>query len=211
MILPRILVLGFYALSTLAYATPWQFVKSEDGITIHKRNHGNGLVEVRAQMQVETSYSGFLLLLEDSDNIPNWIDNVSNSEVLMQISSNENIVYTQFKAPWPARDRDMVTYSSYGVEDNQFTLTIKDASNYLAKEPGYIRIKEVDALWTLDALTNGFTHISYTAYANAGGILPDWLMNRLSANNAFSTFNKLKSQLPKYQGQQHPNLPSKSR
>ena len=74
-------------------------------------------------MQVETSYSGFLLLLEDSDNVPNWIDNVSHSEVLMQISANENIVYTQFKAPWPARDRDMVTYSKYEVEEGQFTLS----------------------------------------------------------------------------------------
>lgn len=206
MILPRILVVGLCLFSALSYATPWQFVKSESGITIHKRNHGNGLVEVRAQMQVATSYSGFLLLLEDSDNVPNWIDNVSHSEVLMQISSNENIVYTQFKAPWPARDRDMVTYSKYEAEDGQFTLTIKDASNYLAKESGYIRINEVDALWVLQPLTNGLTHITYTAYANAGGILPDWLMNRLSANNAFSTFKKLKDQLPKYQGQQHPNL-----
>lgn len=206
MTLLRIIAVGLFTYSTLAFATPWAFVKSEDGITIHKRDHGNGLVEVRAQMQVETSYSGFLLLLEDSDNVPNWIDNVSHSEVLMQISSNENIVYTQFKAPWPARDRDMVTYSKYEVEEGQFTLTIKDASNYLANESGYIRIRDVDAIWTLQPLTNGFTHINYTAYANAGGILPDWLMNRLSANNAFSTFQKLKNQLPKYQGKQHPNL-----
>ena len=206
MTLLRIIAVGLFTYSTLAFAIPWTFVKSEDGITIHKRDHGNGLIEVRAQMQVETSYSGFLLLLEDSDNVPNWIDNVSHSEVLMQISSNENIVYTQFKAPWPARDRDMVTYSKYEVEEGQFTLTIKDASNYLANESGYIRIRDVDAIWTLQPLTNGFTHINYTAYANAGGILPDWLMNRLSANNAFSTFQKLKNQLPKYQGKQHPNL-----
>lgn len=206
MTLLRIFVVSLFTYSTLAFATPWAFVKSEDGITIHKRDHGNGLVEVRAQMQVETSYSGFLLLLEDSDNVPNWIDNVSHSEVLMQISTNENIVYTQFKAPWPARDRDMVTYSKYEVEEGQFTLIIKDASNYLAKESGYIRIRDVDAIWTLQPLTNGFTHINYTAYANAGGILPDWLMNRLSANNAFSTFQKLRNQLPKYQGKQHPNL-----
>jgi len=206
MTLLRLITLGFFTYSTLVFATPWTFVKSDDGITIHKRDHGNGLVEIRAQMQVETSYSGFLLLLEDSDNVPNWIDNVSHTEVLMQISANENIVYTQFKAPWPARDRDMLTYSKYEVEEGQFTLTIKDASNYLAKESGYIRIRDVDAIWTLQPLTNGFTHINYIAYANAGGILPDWLMNRLSANNAFNTFQKLKRQLPKYQGKQHPNL-----
>lgn len=192
MTLLRIIAVGLFTYSTFAFATPWAFVKSEDGITIHKRDHGNGLIEVRAQMQVETSYSGFLLLLEDSDNVPNWIDNVSRSEVLMQISANENIVYTQFKAPWPARDRDMVTYSKYEVEDGQFTLTIKDASNYLAKESGYIRIRDVDAIWTLQPLTNGFTHINYTAYANAGGILPDWLMNRLSRTTPLAPFKNSK-------------------
>lgn len=162
-------------------------------------------------MQTPTSYSGFLLLLEDSDNVPNWIDNVSASQVLMQISETENIVYTQFKAPWPARNRDMVTYSQYSVEDGQFVLSIKDASNYLAKESGYIRIYDVDALWTLQPLTNGNTYITYTAYANAGGILPNWLMNKLSIGSALSTFKGLKEQLPKYQGQQHPHLPSESR
>jgi hypothetical protein len=211
MILPRIFALGLCALSTLAYANPWQFVKSEDGIIIDKRPHSEGLVEIRAQMQTPTTYSGFLLLLEDSENVPNWIDNVSQSRVLMQISAAENIVYTQFKAPWPARDRDMVTYSKYSIEDGQFVLSIKDASNYLAKESGYIRIYDVDARWTLQPLTNGNTYITYTAYANAGGILPNWLMNKLSIGSALSTFKGLKEQLPKYQGQQHPNLPSESR
>ncbi|NOJ11721.1 START domain-containing protein [Vibrio splendidus] len=211
MILPRIFALGLCALSTLTYASPWQFVKSEDGIIIDKRPHSEGLVEIRAQMQTPTTYSGFLLLLEDSENVPNWIDNVSQSRVLMQISEAENIVYTQFKAPWPARDRDMVTYSKYSIEDGQFVLSIKDASNYLAKESGYIRIYDVDARWTLQPLTNGNTYITYTAYANAGGILPNWLMNKLSIGSALSTFKGMKEQLPKYQGQQHPNLPSESR
>ncbi len=44
MILPRILAIGLYALSTLTYADPWQFVKSEDGIIIDKRPHTEGLV-----------------------------------------------------------------------------------------------------------------------------------------------------------------------
>ncbi|MEZ8061570.1 MULTISPECIES: START domain-containing protein [Vibrio] len=200
--------------SPIVFATtelPWIFVKSEDGIIIHKRPHTAGLVEIQAQMQTPTTYSGFLLLLEDSENVPNWIDNVSNSRVLMQISDAENIVYTQFKAPWPAQDRDMVTYSKYRVEDGQFVLSIKDASNYLAKEAGYIRMYDIDALWTLQPLTNGNTYITYTAYANAGGILPNWLMNELSISSALSTFKGLKEQLPKYQGQQHPNLPNEPR
>ena len=48
MVLPRIFSLGLCALSTLTFAAPWQFVKSEDGIVIDKRPHSEGLVEIRA-------------------------------------------------------------------------------------------------------------------------------------------------------------------
>ncbi len=182
---------------------PWKLAKSEDGIRVHTREHQGGLVEIRAQMFVETSYGAFLLLLEDSNNLPNWVDNVSKSEVLKQVSPTENIVYTKFAAPWPAKDRDMVTYSRYELLDGAFQLEIKDASQQYPEQESYIRIKAVEAHWTLEKLTNGLTHINYTAYADPGGMLPDWLANKLSVSGAFNTFSALKAQLPKYQNQQH--------
>ncbi|NOH96015.1 START domain-containing protein [Vibrio sp. 99-70-13A1] len=203
-----LLLLCFFCFPVLTQSPlPWLFVKSENGITLHKRHHTDGLIEIRTQTFAQTSYSGFLLLLEDSSNVPNWIDNVGSSHVLQQISTNENIVYTQFIAPWPAKDRDMVTYSRYQIEDGQFVLTIKDASSYLPLQPNYIRILGVKARWVLQPLDSGATHITYTAYADPGGALPDWLSNKLSMSGAISTFEGLKEQLPNYQNKQHPNLP----
>ncbi len=185
---------------------PWKLAKSEDGIRIHTREHQGGLIEIRAQMLVKTSYQAFLVLLEDSNNLPNWVDNVSESRVLEQISPSENIVYTKFAAPWPAKDRDMVTYSRYQLLDGAFQLKIKDASKQYPEQEGYVRIKAVEANWTLEKLTNGFTHINYTAYADPGGLLPDWLANKLSISGAFNTFAALKIQLPEYQNRQHPRI-----
>ncbi|NOH78721.1 hypothetical protein F0231_03090 [Vibrio sp. RE86] len=188
-------------------AQPWQFDSDRNGISIFTREHKDGLVEIRAQMFATTSYSAFLTLLEDSENIPNWIDNASHSRVLTQISPTENIVYTQFTAPWPARDRDMVTYSTYAVDELGLTLTIKDAPvTALAEQEGYIRIKKVDASWTLQTLTNGSTFIEYTAYADPGGFLPNWLKNKLSKQSAQTTFENLRDQLPSYQKFTHPQI-----
>ncbi|EGU42685.1 hypothetical protein VII00023_05257 [Vibrio ichthyoenteri ATCC 700023] len=185
----------------------WQFESDNNGITIYSRKHKEGLVEIRAQMFTPTSYGAFLSLLEDSNNVPNWIDNASHSRVLQQISANENIVYTQFKAPWPAKNRDMVTYSKYWLDDLGFTIHIKDApAATLAKQAGYIRIHSVDASWTLHKLTNGTTLIEYQAFANAGGLLPTWLMNKLSKESARATFINLREQLPKYQQFTHPHI-----
>lgn len=185
----------------------WQFDSDNDGITIYTREHKDGLVEIRARMFTPTSYGAFLTLLEDSDNIPNWIDNASHSRVLQQISATENIVYTQFSAPWPAKDRDMVTYSKYSVDEFGFTLAIKAApESAMAEQNGYIRIRSVDATWVLQKLTNGTTLIEYKAFADPGGLLPNWLMNKLSKQSARATFHNLREQLPKYQQYTHPQI-----
>ncbi|EGQ8490295.1 hypothetical protein GTP20_20210 [Vibrio alginolyticus] len=185
----------------------WQFESDKDGITIYSREHSDGLVEIRARMFTPTSYGAFLTLLEYSDNIPNWIDNASHSRVLNQISATENIVYTQFKAPWPAKNRDMVTYSKYWVDELGFTIEIKSApDSYLAEQNGYVRIRSVDATWELQKLTNDTTLVEYKAFADPGGLLPNWLINKLSKESAWATFSNLRKELPEYQQYSHPQI-----
>ncbi len=74
----------------------WTFDSADNGITIHFREHSDDLVEVKAQMFTPTTYAGFLRLLQNTDKVSEWVDNVSGSVVLKQISPSENIVYTQF-------------------------------------------------------------------------------------------------------------------
>ncbi|ENG5980361.1 START domain-containing protein [Vibrio sp. 1641] len=206
--------IGALTLSTLISAGTdasanenWQFESDKDGITIYSREHSDGLVEIRARMFTPTSYGAFLTLLEDSDNIPNWIDNASHSRVLNQISATENIVYTQFKAPWPAKNRDMVTYSKYWVDELGFTIEIKSApDSYLAEQNGYVRIRSVDATWELQKLTNDTTLVEYKAFADPGGLLPNWLINKLSKESAWATFSNLRKELPEYQQYSHPQI-----
>jgi len=179
-----LLLLPMISWAETAQPVPWEMAKNQDGITIQTRKHRDGLVEIRAQMFVNTTYAAFMTLLEDSSNVPNWIDNVDSSRVLKQISDNENIVYTRFAAPWPARDRDMVTYSQFKQFAGALVLTIKDASDQYPEQEGFVRIKAVKATWTLEKLTNGMTHIDYTAFADPGGMLPNWLANKLSGARA---------------------------
>ncbi|EKO3533513.1 START domain-containing protein [Vibrio fluvialis] len=201
-----LLLLPMISWAETAQPVPWEMAKNQDGITIQTRKHRDGLVEIRAQMFVNTTYAAFMTLLEDSSNVPNWIDNVDSSRVLKQISDNENIVYTRFAAPWPARDRDMVTYSQFKQFAGALVLTIEDASDQYPEQEGFVRIKAVKATWTLEKLTNGMTHIDYTAFADPGGMLPNWLANKLSVSSAFNTFEGLRAQLPNYQNKLHPHV-----
>ncbi|OEF23704.1 START domain-containing protein [Vibrio rumoiensis] len=193
--------------SVLAEIEPWQPYKQESGIFISQREHDNGLVEIRATTEISTSLSSFLFLLQDVDRAPQWLDGIEKTQVLQQITPDKNIVYTLFRAPWPVKDRDMVTFSQfYQTSSNQFAIEIKSDDAYLPNQDGRIRIRDVNAMWILTKLDNGKTKIDYEAYADPGGILPTWLVNDLARKGALKTFQNLKQILPEYQKKQHPDL-----
>ncbi|MCE2596926.1 START domain-containing protein [Motilimonas cestriensis] len=201
-----LLALLFSSVTLSAPQRDWQLVKSEQDITLHSRKHSDGLIEIRAQMFTPTSYSAFINLLEDTQHVPNWIKSVTGIRVLTQISPTENKVHTIFNAPWPAKDRDMVTNSRYFFDQGAFKLHISDASNTLPTQDGYIRITKVSGEWTLQQLSNGTTHIEYLAFADPGGALPKWLVNKLSIDSVFNTFIGLRRELAKYQDQVNPHV-----
>ncbi|KYN83432.1 hypothetical protein ATY36_11290 [Vibrio cidicii] len=185
----------------------WIFDSADNGITIHFREHSDDLVEVKAQMFTPTTYASFLRLLQNTDKVSEWVDNVSGSVVLKQISPSENIVYTQFSAPWPAKDRDMLTYSTFRIDAEGFRLEISDApQSILPPQADYIRITSVHAVWQLKKLTNGNTHIEYTVFADPGGALPNWLINKLAKESARTTFENLRAQLAPFQTDEHPEI-----
>ncbi|MBE3668445.1 hypothetical protein BOO24_02515 [Vibrio navarrensis] len=185
----------------------WTFDSADNGITIHFREQSDGLVEVKAQMFTPTTYGGFLRLLQNTAKVPEWVDNVSDSVVVKQISPSENIVYTQFSAPWPAKDRDMLTYSKFRIDAEGFRLEISDAPQaILPPQADYIRITSVHAVWRLKKLTDGHTHIEYTVFADPGGALPNWLINKLAKESARTTFENLRDQLAHFQTDEHPEI-----
>jgi hypothetical protein len=94
----------------------------------------------------------------------------------------------------------MVTHSVSTYPDaHTLILEVKDASEQKDNSNGYVRMTDVEANWTLQELSNGLTHISYTAYANPEGLLPVWITNEITLDSVKSTFQALKKRLPLYQ------------
>ena len=187
----------------------WKLWKSEAEIEVFQRKLVNGLVEVKAKMHINTRISAFIALLDDTENISLWLDRVESSTVLEQLAVNENIVYSRFAAPWPAKDRDMVTYSRYWQKPNgTLVLEISDLSSYLPQKNNYLRITNVSARWTLIPLKNSEVIIIYQAFADPGGKLPHWLINHLALSSVYNTFLGLRNRLvfPQYQNAHYPNI-----
>ena len=189
-------------LSFSSSAEDWSLVKESDGIQLYARKQASGLFEIKASTYVSAPPKAFINLLMDTDSGPQWIDNAVSVEVLSSPTPHIMIVQTLLNAPWPLKNRDMVTQSetTYDQQSGVISLTITDKSNYVPESPSRMRMKNIMGTWTLKPNQNG-TEITYQGSGEAGGIIPTWLSNRVLVNSTFKSFENMRQKIKetKYQ------------
>jgi len=179
----------------------WKLWRDHDEIRVYSRPSEQGYADIRATTTATTTLSAFLALLHDTAHVPEWMDTVSQVAVIEVTGPSSNIVHTQFQAPWPVANRDMVTYSEYSQPTPcSLVLNLSDRHEAIPPLDGYVRITDIRAQWVLTALPNGSVDIEYQAHANTSGYLPRWMANRASLRTAYKTFQALRRELadPRY-------------
>ena len=188
----------------LLFCTPlsaleWQQVKIKQGIEVYQQKLPDGLLKLKAYTVTSGCLAAFEALLLDTDNADKWLSNVDSVNVLKSPSQNEHIVYTQFNAPWPIKNRDMVTYSRiFRTSNSQTQIGIQAAPNVYPIQDNYIRIEHVEASWVINQRSPNSISIEYQAIADPAGKIPHWLGNSVAKSNVFNTFKKMKERLKLY-------------
>lgn len=180
-----------------ASTEPWQQVRTKNGIQVFEKRHSSGFNSFKANMTTTGCISRFQSVLHDTANVDKWVSNVNHVEVLAQLNADENYVYTQFDAPWPVKNRDMVTYSkSELINSNNLLITIRSAPYFKPENNQYIRIKNLTANWSVVNIGDQRIEVTYQVHAEPGGDLPRWLVNNMTRSNMYTTFKKLRDYLP---------------
>lgn len=198
-------LLLFLSVTVVAQDNDWQRYKAEDGVRVEYRRKTGNLLEIKAQTDVKSEIGAFIHLLEDTGNIDKWVPNADKAELISHPDAETYIVHTYFNAPWPVSDRDMVTRSvwTFNNESGELTLAVQDAGDQYPEVEGYIRMQQVQAVWTLTPQPNGKLLISYQGQADPAGSLPNFIADTMALKSLFKTFKALPEVLKKYQ-QSHP-------
>ncbi|WP_175623971.1 START domain-containing protein [Pseudocolwellia agarivorans] len=183
----------------------WKTWKENKNIKVdYQQIEGSDLIEIKAQAAIQSSLAGFLLFIQDTDNITQWLDNAHSSNVLKQISPQENIFITSFKNYWPITERYMVVNSRYW-QNEDLTLEIEvhnvEESEYVNNE--MIQIEVIKAHWKITPVDRQNINIVYTIIADPKGAIPFWLTKRISLNSLWKTMNNMQKQLPLSPWQKH--------
>lgn len=187
----------------------WELVKNNKGISIYVRKHKNSsLKETLGIVKVETSLSSIIALLKDTKNHKNWMYANKKSKVLNSNNNFEWVLYTESEAPWPIKNRDLITHSTMNqdVKTCQIKINSYAIPSYITKKSGLVRIKEMNSEWQFTVINKSVIEIRFKILINLGGNLPIWLTNLAVDKGPYYTLSKMKLML-KSKKYQYINIP----
>ncbi len=188
-----------YSLENYLQASDWILWKNSADIEIYYQTiPDTNLIRVKAKLEVESSLSGFLLFIQDIENLPSWLENAYKSKIIKQINVNENLFITYFYGLWPIEPRNTVMKTRI-IQNDDLSIDIfsEDASDEVPQVPNSIRMKVLEAHWHLVAITDEKKiRIEYFIAVDPKGDIPTQLFKDVTLDAMFKTVFNIKQQLP---------------
>ena len=181
-------------------AQEWQLQKSQEPVQVFTRVKADpqrnlDYQEILATTIVSAPPHALINLLEETAKAPEWIDNCIQVTLLSKKTPHINIVQSTFAAPWPLKNRDMVTLSTVHQEGEKIIIEITDAGDIYPQQQNTVRMQHVSGQWTISPKANGLTEIIYQGSGDPAGNIPAWLANKVLIMSTFNTFIKLTQRL----------------
>lgn len=207
--LPWLIALSGICFVNLSYSKTdspaWKLSQQSASLSVHYRKvETSELIEIKARAKINSTLSGFLHFIQDTNNIPKWLDNASNSQILEKIDKQTIIFKTQFKGFWPIKARDLITHSHYWQnEDLSVEIKIRNAATETIHNSNNIVINIISAHWLITPISKNTIQIEYIFIADAKGAIPKWIVNRMTLKSTWKTLANLQQQLPQSIWQKH--------
>jgi len=202
----------FTLISSMCWANDnWKLVKqdTDENIMIYYSRMDNGMIKFKGVTQVKSSLNSFIALINDLDNIPNWVSSVRKIIILKRNSQMDGYIYTINKMPWPLKDRDSIVYSRI-VQDpktNIITISGQAEPKFIPPNNNYVRVQKIESFWQITPLANNYARIEFQGFADPGGnissVVFQWLYKFFLWRLPYYTLKNMKQmiQRPKYQHQ----------
>ncbi|WP_426357659.1 START domain-containing protein [Pseudocolwellia sp. HL-MZ19] len=185
--------------------TLWKTWKEDNNIHVaYHKSKNSPLIEIKVNTTIQSSLSSFLLFIQDTKNMPLWLDNAHSSQVIENISPQENLFIVNFNSFWPVSERYMLINSRHWQNDDlSVEIQVEDVNKPAYLQNNMIKIEVIKAHWLIKPVDNGNINITYTVIADPKGIIPHWIVKRISLNSLWKTMNNMYEQLPLSNWQTH--------
>lgn len=177
--------------SSYLLANEWQLEKQNHHVSVYSQETESGYKKVLAKTLVEAHPQALIALLDDISISSQWIHNCIEVKLIEKASTTERLVHSFFNAPWPVKNRDMVTYSKTSFIGQSIQIEIFDKASHIKDQPNFVRMQDMHGLWTATPTESGKVEITYSGGGNPGGNIPSFIADRELISSMFNTFTNL--------------------
>ena len=174
----------------------WEVITEEDGIKVMmKEVKGRSLPVFKGEGNVNENLYEILGVLRDINKGKEWMHSCKDSRLIEAIGDRKFIVYNVTNAPWPVSDRDVVVESDASFDKATKTVTIDMKSIEhpdMPKVSGLVRMPRLIGKFTLQAVSEKVTFVTYEIDADPGGMLPHWIVRMASRDIPYITLTNLR-------------------
>lgn len=199
----RFIICGFFMLASLFFSLeeifaaeyPWKLRINKEEIVVYTRKvEASPILEYKASMIVEVPLAKLIRLFEDVKKMPQWYYQCVQAEFLPSEVAKKQIIYFVLHLPWPVSERDCVFswFKSSDSVSKEVSYTLSAVSGKFPEQKGKIRVTYLNSIWRFTPLKDGRTEVYFQQHSNPGGIIPSFLVNKLSVEIPFYTLRNLR-------------------
>lgn len=173
----------------------WKLKRDRNGIQVFlSKVSGSRFRAVMSVMEVEATPKQLAALVMDLENCPNWASLCKSAKVIERISVNETYVHSVNNAPFPVRNRDIVSHVkwSYDHVSGKVSMRSDAAPDKLPKKRGLVRIRYASSEWHFTPKPNGMVLVENYAHVDPNGKVPAWLINLTIVESPYKTLKNMR-------------------
>ncbi|HOV11466.1 MAG TPA: START domain-containing protein [Bacteroidales bacterium] len=178
-----------------AFTQQWELKKESDGVRVYTRPvKGSGIREFKGEIIVKSNLCNILSVIQRISDYPKWMYNCSYAEQIKKVNEASGYIYSVLKQSWPVQDRDLCSYYSV-VQDSitkVITITMKGVKDYIPVKSDKVRVPSLKGFWQLIPLAKGVTKIIYQVHSEAGGYVPETVVNAFITDSPYYNLLNLK-------------------
>jgi hypothetical protein len=190
-----------------ATAKPWKVLQKKDGIIVSLREEPNrDLPSFKGVGDVQASLFEILAILRDGKARKEWMSKSGETMVLKRISPFETYSYQQTIAPFPVSDREVIMHTQvYQRTEPKELIATFNGVKWTKSIPGidrgdFVLMPYLKGYWRLVYKGPKTTEVTYMVNTDPGGMLPNFLIRRITKYLPLWTLQGLRLQAKRASG-----------
>lgn len=189
----------------------WELARDRKGIKVWtKEEPGYPIRAFKAVTVVESSLTGLVTLIMDTDRVDQWAYRVMRIEVLSRDDdAGTFVIRTETDFPWPLTNRDVVLVGKVSQDDKSRVVTIRSRSTPPGQyplHPDFLRMPDMVGDWILRPLPGGRVEVTMIGRANPSGNVPFGVVNLIIHETPYLTLLGLRDLISNERYRKAPRL-----